>query len=87
MGPGPRTLVITRLRASDDQFEELWWKVVELAQIAGMEKIEVWNPASSLATTGHRLGSETVVREEHLPSLKWYGPESSEEVYWEFNER
>ncbi|KAJ7590695.1 hypothetical protein C8J56DRAFT_933618 [Mycena floridula] len=85
--PNPPTLLVTRLEASPGQFEEMLGKMGEIAVRHGMEQIEVWNLPKDLGVLAAKFGGKELEREEHLPSFKWYGKESPEDVEWCFNER
>lgn len=86
-GPGPKSLVFTRLRVSPGQFREVWGYVLVMARRLGVETIDIWNLNEDLVDVAHAIGGRTVTREEHLPAIAWYGPERAESVSWAFNER
>lgn len=82
-----KALLITRLRASGEQLEEMLGRIKEIARKHGMEKVEIWNLARDLRQAAARLGATEVVREEHLPALCYYGKKDIEDVNWLYNER
>ncbi|KZT43109.1 hypothetical protein SISSUDRAFT_739119 [Sistotremastrum suecicum HHB10207 ss-3] len=85
--PPPTKLLITRLRSEPRVFLELMHAVLIAAQELNMEKIEIWNLPSQLVAIAGELGGVTAFREDHLPSLAWYGPPPSSDVEWMFNEK
>ncbi|KAG6919529.1 hypothetical protein DXG01_005119 [Tephrocybe rancida] len=85
--PGPKTLLITRLKCSPADFDKLLSKVMSIARAHGMEKIEVYNLSDNLQSAGIRLGGTTAQRGEHMSAFKWYGAEDPREVEWLLNER
>jgi hypothetical protein len=85
--PASSALTITRVRAQPADFGELFSQIVSFAKQHSIEMIEVWNLPSNLRDIGHRLGGKTFSRDEHLPSFKWYGRESHEELLWLNNEK
>ncbi|KAJ7151612.1 hypothetical protein C8R46DRAFT_1166487 [Mycena filopes] len=85
--PAPRTLVVTRLRASPERFRGLVGKILELARKHDVKRLEMWNLPAELESIAGTLKATTYLREEHLPAFKWYGKESEAEISWFFNER
>lgn len=85
--PSLPTLIITRIRATPCTFEAVLEKVMEIAEIHGMSRVEVWNLDKSLAELAIKLGGQTGPLQEHLASFKWYGTEALEDVVWVFNEK
>lgn len=85
--PPSNVLIITRIRTQPTNFEELFGQILFFAKQHSVEMIEVWNPPLNLRDIGHRLGGKTSCRDEHLPSLKWYGEERYEELSWLNNEK
>lgn len=86
-GPGPKSLVVTRLRVRPDRFPDLLKLISAEARQFEAEVIEVWNLDTELVNLAHQLGGRTIMREEHLPSLAWYGPNATADVNWAYNER
>ncbi|KAG8759863.1 hypothetical protein FRC14_004824 [Serendipita sp. 396] len=84
---GPGTMLITRLRATSEQFLILLDAAFEAARQFGLEQVEIWNLERSLVDIGRKLGGETSEREDHLSSLAWYGNGNKEEVEWWYNEK
>lgn len=87
LDPGPSglsTLIITRLRATEESFPALLYAAVQIARELSLENVEVWNLPPHLAQIGEKLGGKTGPRDEHLPGLAWYG---SKKVVWEHNEK
>ncbi|KAF8886729.1 hypothetical protein BD779DRAFT_1441401 [Infundibulicybe gibba] len=85
--PGPRTLLVTRLRANTEAFEGLIKTLKIFARNNGVEKIEVWNLPHDLRNSAETLGGHSYERDEHLPAFKWYGPEAASDLVWIFSER
>lgn len=85
--PPPSTLLVTRLRATQDNFHDLLRVIFLAATKSGMERVEIWNLPKDLRPLASSLGGETAMRDEHLNAFKWYGPEESAEVEWAFNEK
>ncbi|KAG8823619.1 hypothetical protein FRC17_009283 [Serendipita sp. 399] len=84
---GPGTMLITRLRATQDQFPTLLYAAFQAARQFGLEQVEIWNFDQALAAVGKDLGGETSRRGDHLSSLAWYGPGNRDEVTWRYNEK
>ena len=82
-----RTLMITRLDCQVALFAELLDLAVGVAQEHGMDKVEIYNLPMSLQSAVATVGGVTGERDEHLPSLKWYGNENASDVSWLLNER
>lgn len=85
--PGTQTIVLTRIRASKDEFPALLEKLKEAAQSIGRDTIEVWNLPEHLKDVAKQHGGETAEREEHLSAVKWYGSEETRDLLWCFNEK
>ncbi|TFK39356.1 hypothetical protein BDQ12DRAFT_698070 [Crucibulum laeve] len=85
--PTPKTLIITRIRASKTEFSRLLSKIMEHAARSGMQKVEIWNTPKDLEPTATRLGAKIFEREEHLPAFKWYGKDDLFNVQWLLNEK
>ncbi|KAF8159770.1 hypothetical protein B0H34DRAFT_417317 [Crassisporium funariophilum] len=85
--PTSNKLIITRLRASPEDFESLMTQVMTFAKRHFVEMIEVWNLRSDLKDIAHRLGGKSFARDEHLPSFKSYGGEKPEDITWMYNEK
>ncbi|KAG5643102.1 hypothetical protein DXG03_001566 [Asterophora parasitica] len=84
-GPGPKTLLITRVGSRPEDFGKLFEQVAKAARRQGMEKIEIYNlPEYLQSVVG--LGM-TSPRDEHLSAFKWYGEEKPSQVAWLLNER
>ncbi|KAI0795453.1 hypothetical protein C8Q75DRAFT_712127 [Abortiporus biennis] len=83
----PFALVVTRIRATKATFPNLYAKILEAARKKEVEKIEIWNLSKELEGVAAELGGITASREEHIPAVKWYGPESHDKVTWLFNEK
>ncbi|KAI5121874.1 hypothetical protein M0805_001082 [Coniferiporia weirii] len=83
----PPTLIVTRLRASEETFPRLVSCLLLAARESGMERVEVWNLPKELQKTASSLGAKTEPRDEHLNAFKWYGPEKSNDLEWLFNEK
>lgn len=79
-----KTLIVTRLRASEDAIEELMARVLRYAKDIGLDAVETWNLAPHLERSLGRFKGARVERDEHYPAIKWYGDES---VEWLVNER
>ncbi len=85
--PGTKTIVLTRIRASKDEFPALLEKLKAAARSIGRDTIEVWNLPEHLKDVGKQIGGETMEREEHLSAVKWYGSEETGGLLWCFNEK
>jgi len=85
--PQENSLIITRLRVSKRHFPELLKQVMSHARKHGVQKVEMWNLALELRDIAHTLGGRTGVRDDHLPSFKWYGKESPQDIAWLLNEK
>jgi hypothetical protein len=86
-GSGPRSLIVTRLRAPDATvFESLWRQLVRVSQAANIAEIEVWNLPSHLIEIAAHLGGLTRAREEHLPAFMMYSAHHGRPE-WMFNEK
>ncbi|GBE89008.1 hypothetical protein BKA93DRAFT_788521 [Sparassis latifolia] len=83
----PRTLVVTRIRATKSSFPQLLAKIVEAAQNEKTERIEIWGLREEWYSLAEELGWKTGERAEHLSAFKWYGRETDDEVEWMFNEK
>ena len=82
-----RTLMITRLDCQVALFAELLDLIVGVAQEHGMDKVEIYNLPTSLQSVATAAGGITGERDEHLPSLMWYGNENASNISWLLNER
>ncbi|KAH7914628.1 hypothetical protein BJ138DRAFT_1143537 [Hygrophoropsis aurantiaca] len=87
MRPLPPTLIVTRIRATEDTFPGLLGKIQEVARRSGIGKIEVWNLPVHLNKVAIDLRGTMVQRVEGLPAIRWYGKESTESIGWIFNEK
>ncbi|KAI0072073.1 hypothetical protein K474DRAFT_1711926 [Panus rudis PR-1116 ss-1] len=83
----PQNFVVTRLRATPETFPTLLGKIFEVAKKEGVDQVDIWNLPKDLEAVARGLGGVTSDRSLHLPSFKWYGPESEEQVDWLFNEK
>ncbi len=86
---GTQTIVLTRLRASAQEFPALLDKLKEAARTLGKDTIEAWNVPEHLQNVVQKTGGKRVKRDKHLSAVKWYGPEGFEwgELAWVFNEK
>ncbi|KAF5369214.1 hypothetical protein D9757_010039 [Collybiopsis confluens] len=87
---GPRTLVVTRLRAlHPSHFVDILGKIWEYSIENTIEAVEIWNCPLNLTEVGYREArrwfrpfrdedSEEFNRKGHLPSFKWYGLNGSD---------
>ncbi|KAJ3558224.1 hypothetical protein NM688_g1052 [Phlebia brevispora] len=82
-----KTMVLTRLRATESTFRGLLARVMEFARQSGLETVETWNLPEELHAVAKELGGTTFKRKDHLSSIKWYGAEAEDEVQWLFNEK
>ncbi|KAF8213791.1 hypothetical protein K438DRAFT_1109863 [Mycena galopus ATCC 62051] len=85
--PAPCTLTVSRIRADPQSFGALVGKILEVAQKYAVKRVEMWNLPSELEVLAGELGATTHLREEHLPTFKFYGEESEAGMSWVFNER
>ncbi|KAI0088857.1 hypothetical protein BDY19DRAFT_1041718 [Irpex rosettiformis] len=85
--PGTKTIVLTRLRACSNNFPSLVEKLREISKSLDKDTIEAWNVPEHLREAAESAGGVTVLREEHLSAVKWYGPEEKEQLLWLFNEK
>lgn len=85
----PKTLLVTRLWADQENFGDLVAVVKYVAGRHGMERIEIWCLPDALKSVAQNHGAINFERKEHLPALKWYGPdgESPTDVIWLNRER
>lgn len=83
----PKVLLVTRLRVSQEAFPSLLGQLLDVAQEQGVDVLEIWNLSGELEGLAQSFGGVTATRDDHLPSFKWYGPESSNDVDWLFNEK
>jgi hypothetical protein len=81
--PATTTMVLTRIRVSSQDFPQVLQELKEVAKAAGKDTIEAWNVPDHL----NGNGGQVVIRDEHLPAVKWYGPEEQEQPLWLFNEK
>ncbi|KAI0341447.1 hypothetical protein BDW22DRAFT_304564 [Trametopsis cervina] len=85
--PGTKTMVLTRLRASPAEFPPLLTKIKEIAATFDKDTVEAWNLPCHLKDAAERTGGQTFARHDHLSSVKWYGPEPTNQIKWAFNEK
>lgn len=85
--PPPSTLIVTRLRATEETFPLLVACLLQAASECDVEKVEIWNLPKPMEDIAHSLNGNTETRKEHLNAFKWYGPERSEDIEWLFNEK
>ena len=83
----PSTLIVTRLRSTVELFPTLVELIIAAAKEMDIGQVEVWNLPPKFATLASDLHGVTSTREDHLNAMKWYGPESVDEVEWVFNEK
>ena len=86
-GRKEKTLVITRLRADERTFPILLEETMAVAREERVRKIEFWYMHPQLRSIAEAKGWKTADREDHLPSVKWYGDESKHELEWVYNEK
>ncbi|KIJ22377.1 hypothetical protein M422DRAFT_277213 [Sphaerobolus stellatus SS14] len=75
------------MRAVPQTFRFVLSAIMQAAKENECGSIEIWNLDSQLEAEAAKLGGKNALRQEHLPSLAWYGPEDSEVVRFLFNER
>ncbi|KAF9054538.1 hypothetical protein BJ165DRAFT_1439685 [Panaeolus papilionaceus] len=88
--PKINTLLIIRLRASPSTLPAILRQIFRYAKQHSIEQVEIWNLDLRLLSLAESLGAQTFSRDDHLCSLKWYGPYNSNEasrVVWAFNEK
>ncbi|KAG1876637.1 hypothetical protein DFJ58DRAFT_182730 [Suillus subalutaceus] len=85
--PPPPTLIVTRLCASEELFPGLIAKIKQAARRSGIGKVEVWNLRVGLKEVAEKTGGRTSTRNEHLPQIVWYGPGTTGNVEWAYNEK
>jgi hypothetical protein len=85
--PPPPTLIVTRLCASEEMFPGLIAKIKQAARRSGVTKVEVWNLRAGLREVAEKTGGRTSTRNEHLPQIVWYGPGTTGNVEWAYNEK
>ncbi|KLO13256.1 hypothetical protein SCHPADRAFT_828329 [Schizopora paradoxa] len=85
--PAPSTLIVTRLRATEETFPLLAASLLHAGSECGVEKVEVWNLPKPMEDIAHSLNGKTETRNEHLNAFKWYGLEKSGDIEWLFNEK
>lgn len=85
--PPPPTLIVTRLRASEETFPGLIAKIKLAARRSGIGKVEVWNLSAGLRAVAEKTGGRTFIRTDGLPQFVWYGPGSTGNVEWAYNEK
>lgn len=83
----PRTLVVARLRADEDTLPVLLDELLAVAREEKVDKVEFWYMRPELRALAESKGWKTQERTEHLPAVKWYGPEKEEELDWVYNEK
>ncbi|KAF8998583.1 hypothetical protein BDQ17DRAFT_809943 [Cyathus striatus] len=85
----PKTLSITRLRCSKEQFVSLISVLIEYAESLSVDEVHVWNLSSEsreyVSQVG--LGGKTYEREVDVPCFKVYGLDNTDEAIWMFNEK
>ncbi|KAM5533895.1 hypothetical protein V8D89_012435, partial [Ganoderma adspersum] len=86
-GRKEKTLVVTRLRADERTFPILLEETKAVAREEKVRKIEFWYLHPQLRSMAEAKGWKTADREDHLPSVKWYGDESEDELEWIYNEK
>lgn len=82
-----RTLVVTRIRSTEEAFPHLLLKMLEFARKESISRIEIWALPKELRAHAGKLGWRTEERSEHLSAFKWYGEEEGSKVEWVFNEK
>ncbi|CAE6476498.1 unnamed protein product [Rhizoctonia solani] len=82
----PRTLVITRIHADSSTLSVLLFAALRAGEIQECQRAEVWNLTGDLEDEAKRLGGTTCERSLHLPAIRWYGPQSANNVVWIRNE-
>jgi len=85
--PPPPTLIVTRLRATEESFPELIGKIRQAAGRSGIKKVEIWNLRAGLRAVAEKTGGKTFTRTDGLPQFVWYGPEATGNVEWAYNEK
>ncbi|KAH7914630.1 hypothetical protein BJ138DRAFT_1143546 [Hygrophoropsis aurantiaca] len=85
--PLPATLIVTRLRASDQTFPALLQKIQEAARKSGITRVETWNLPGDLQKIAAKWDGKTFERNEHLPAIRWYGKGATQDIVWAFNEK
>lgn len=89
--PGPKTLIVTRMRVRGEEFEGLLQELWGFAHANALEKVEIWDLPVQLQNVALTNGGISKEREEHLPAFKWYGndPEGqgSFDVHWILKEK
>ncbi|KAG2358077.1 hypothetical protein BDR07DRAFT_1452828 [Suillus spraguei] len=74
MRPPPPILIVTRLCASEETR-------------SGIRKVEVWKLGERLKAIAEKTGGRTVVRNEHVPQIVWYGSGATGNIEWAYNEK
>ncbi|KAF8517931.1 hypothetical protein BU17DRAFT_76228 [Hysterangium stoloniferum] len=82
----PAALVITRIRATPENFPVLLSAIMDAAQENACITVEVWNLDGDLRQVARELGGHTKPRLNQLTSLAWYGPGKVEDVDFLFDE-
>lgn len=85
--PGTKTMILTRLRATEVELPLLLELLVQAAQGLGKDTIETWNLPGHLADIAERTGGRTFERTDHLSAVMWYGSKPEEQLIWLFNEK
>ncbi|KAG0708657.1 hypothetical protein DFH29DRAFT_1041445 [Suillus ampliporus] len=85
--PLPPTLIVTRLCASEETFPGLIAKIKQAAKRSRITKVEVWGLRAGLRDVAERTGGWTLIRNEHVPQMVWYGPGATENIEWAYNEK
>ncbi|KAH7927868.1 hypothetical protein BV22DRAFT_245973 [Leucogyrophana mollusca] len=87
MRPLPPTLIVTRIRATEQTFPGLLGRIQEAAKRSAIGKVEIWSLPAHLNKVAAELQGKAVQRVEGLPAIRWYGKEPTETVVWAFNEK
>lgn len=84
--PEPSRLIVTRMRCDEGSLPKLISAALDVAVAAGLEVVEVWGLPDELVDAAAGSGGRTFEREEHWPSVAWYGS-PGEDVQWVNNEK
>lgn len=82
----PSKLIITRMRCDGTSMGKLMNAALDVAVEAGVEQVEVWNLSGELVRAAAEIGGKTIEREDHWPSIAWYGS-PGDDVEWVNNEK
>lgn len=85
--PGTKTMVLTRLRVTEEDFPPLMELLKQAALKLDKDTIETWNLPDDLKSIAGQMGGRTFERSDHLSAAKWYGPEAHDKPRWLFNEK